>query len=375
MKIKLIALFFTLCLGLASCSDEDTPEVRSTRTILVYMIANNNLDSNAADNLRDMVNAATNKNLNNGNLLVYYAPRNATPQLLQLKEENDVTKEYSVKDYSKQNSADPAIMKSVIQDVVEKFPADDYGLVLWSHGTGWLPVEYKNMLKAFGQDGDNWMELDELAKGLPDNVFDFILFDACYMASVECVYELKNKADYILASPTETMGTGWPYTQMIPQMFETNIQLPKIAETFYNFYLNYSYPYATVSLTKTSELEGLAASTKAILSGKNEEDIFNITKSKLQRLEYLPSSPGMLYDLSDYIKQLSTDEQFQAYTTALDKAVIYKAHTPKAFYGAPQTAYAVNSYCGLTAFLPQRSMPTLFDWYKQHAAWYDAVYK
>ena len=50
------------------------------------------------------------------------------------------------------------------------------------------------------------MEIDDLAKGLPDDLFDFILFDACYMASVECTYELRNKAEYILASPTETMA-------------------------------------------------------------------------------------------------------------------------------------------------------------------------
>ena len=55
-------------------------------------------------------------------------------------------------------------MRSVIGEVVSLYPADSYGLVLWSHGTAWLPSDYQNKLKAFGQDGNNWMEIDDLAK-------------------------------------------------------------------------------------------------------------------------------------------------------------------------------------------------------------------
>lgn len=62
------------------------------------------------------------------------------------------------------------------------------------------------MLRSFGQDESNWMEIDELAEALPDHVFDFIMFDACYMASTESSLCFRDKADYILASPTEVLG-------------------------------------------------------------------------------------------------------------------------------------------------------------------------
>lgn len=257
MKFKLITLFIILCLGFTSCSENETPEPRTTRTILVYMMANNSLNSFASKNIESMIEGATSKNLNGGNLIVYYAPAGSPPELLRIKEENGVVKKIHLKDYEKQNSADPDVMRSVIGEVVSQYPADSYGLVLWSHGTAWLPSDYQNKLKAFGQDGNNWMEIDDLAKGLPDDLFDFILFDACYMASVECTYELRNKAEYILASPTETMADGWPYEEMMPQLFATDLQLEKVGETFYNHYLNNTYPYATVSLTKTSELDNL----------------------------------------------------------------------------------------------------------------------
>ncbi|MCD7850746.1 MAG: clostripain-related cysteine peptidase [Parabacteroides sp.] len=380
MKFKIIALFAVLCLGFASCSDDkEIPEPQPTRTILVYMMANNSLDSYASKNIQSMIAGATNQNLNGGNLIVYYAPRGSNPELLQIKEENGVVNKFHIKDYDKQNSADPDVMLSVIKEVTTQYKADSYGLILWSHGTAWLPSDYQNMLMAFGQDGSNWLEIDDLAKGLPDNLFDFILFDACYMASVECTYELRNKADYILASSTETMADGWPYTQMMPQLFASNLQLDKVGETFYNYYLNDSYPYATVSLTKTSELGNLKNAVHDILAGKTESDIYGINLSEMQRLEYLYASPGMLYDMADYMKQLATDEQYSKFTDCLEKAVVYKAHTPKSYYyyGYPSNALPVNSYCGLTAFVPQpkQSFSKIFDWYKARVSWYKAVYE
>ena len=310
-----------------------------------------------------------------GNLIVYYAPAGSPPELLRIKEENGVVKKIHLKDYEKQNSADPDVMRSVIGEVVSQYPADSYGLVLWSHGTAWLPSDYQNKLKAFGQDGNNWMEIDDLAKGLPDDLFDFILFDARYMASVECTYELRNKAEYILASPTETMADGWPYEEMMPQLFATDLQLEKVGETFYNHYLNNTYPYATVSLTKTSELDNLKSVTHDILADKTESDIYSLDPKKMQRLEYLYRSPGMLYDFNDYIKQLATAEQYDRFISCLDKAVVYKAHTPKSYYAAIGNALPIKSYCGLTIFVPQESLPKMLEWYKQRVGWYKAVYE
>ena len=346
MKFKLITLSIILCLGFTSCSENETPEPRTTRTILVYMMANNSLNSFASKNIESMIEGATSKNLNGGNLIVYYAPAGSPPELLRIKEENGVVKKIHLKDYEKQNSADPDVMRSVIGEVVSQYPADSYGLVLWSHGTAWLPSDYQNKLKAFGQDGNNWMEIDDLAKGLPDDLFDFILFEACYMASVECTYELRNKAEYILASPTETMADGWPYEEMMPQLFATDLQL-----------------------------DNLKSVTHDILADKTESDIYSLDLKKMQRLEYLYRSPGMLYDFNDYIKQLATAEQYDRFISCLDKAVVYKAHTPKSYYAAIGNALPIKSYCGLTIIVPQESIPKMLEWYKQRVGWYKAVYE
>lgn len=85
MKFKLITLFIILCLGFTSCSENETPEPRTTRTILVYMMANNSLNSFASKNIESMIEGATSKNLNGGNLIVYYAPAGSPPELLRIR--------------------------------------------------------------------------------------------------------------------------------------------------------------------------------------------------------------------------------------------------------------------------------------------------
>ncbi|WP_459187881.1 clostripain-related cysteine peptidase [Parabacteroides sp. APC149_11_2_Y6] len=382
MKTKLIAFLFILSFGITSCTKSDEPVVPAKHTLLIYMMANNDLNRFGVLNLDALMKVATKKNLNGGNLIVYYTLEGATPQLLQLKENSDgkVIKEV-VLDYEKQNSASPEVLLSVIKEVVSRFPADSYGLDLWSHGSAWVPSEYQNMMKAFGQDGTNWMEIDELAKGIPNGLFNYILFDACYMASVECIYELKDKANYILASPTETMGDGWPYEKIIPVFFENNLQLEKAAEIFYNYYnaLSGNNQTATVSVAKTSEIENLTAIVKEILADKSEEDIFNLDLQSMQRLEYLTNSyytlrQGFLYDFDDFIKQLATAGQYEQFQAAMGKLITYEAHTKNAFFGALGYSKPIDRCCGLTVFVPQQSIPKINEWYKTRVAWEKAVY-
>ena len=88
-----------------------------------------------------MIEGATSKNLNGGNLIVYYAPAGSPPELLRIKEENGVVKKFHLKDYEKQNSADPDVMRSVIGEVVSQYPADSMVVLVEAMGQpGFLPT-------------------------------------------------------------------------------------------------------------------------------------------------------------------------------------------------------------------------------------------
>ena len=91
------------------------------------------------------------------------------------------------------------MLKRVINDVTRLYPAKSYGLIVFSHGSGWLPPHtLVNGSRSIIIDNDNEMEITDFAMALPDHLFEFIIFEACNMAGIEVAYELRNKAAYIM---------------------------------------------------------------------------------------------------------------------------------------------------------------------------------
>ena len=51
---------------------------------------------------------------------------------------------------------------------------------------------------------------------------DFIIFDACFMGSVEVAYELRDVCDKIVASPTEVIAEGMDYITMASYLMKSS---------------------------------------------------------------------------------------------------------------------------------------------------------
>lgn len=374
MYIRYILLSLLSLLVFTAC-EKDEPVVHSSRTVLVYMAGNNSLSGFINDNIEKMVKGA-NGNLNGGNLLVYAAQKGSSPELYQIKQEGNAIQKITVRTYEGQNSATTETLKDVLNTVTSNFPADDYGLILWSHATAWIPSDYDNYLRSFGQDGTSYIEINDLASALSNYHFSFLAFDACYMSSVEVAYALRNCTDYFIGSPTEILATGFPYHNIIQPMFATQPDVVKIASEFYDYYNSgpEDNRYATISALKTANLDDLAAACQAIFKGKTDAELFAISTKELQLMEYLTRNYHALYDMDDYVKQLATPDQYTAFRQAMDKAIIYKAATPKSFYAAPYQAIAINKFSGLSIYVPQEALPKLNEWYKS-LAWYKAVYQ
>lgn len=376
MLKRIFLYILVVCCIFTSCKNEDTePGEHSARTVLVYMISSN-LGNYMQNNINSMIAGATPENLNYGHLVVFYSKNSKEAELFEIKQgANGVVTRNHIKDYTDQSAVSPDVMMGVIKDVVDLYPSDSYGMVLSSHGTSWLPTEYKNMLRSFGEENGKKMEINELAKGIPDNLFDYLLFDACYMGSIECIYELKNKADYIISSPTEVLADGFPYSKIISNLFANIPQLENVVDAFYNYYQNSSSPYATVSLTKTSELENLANISREIITGSGMETIYSLPLSDMQILERLSTyGPFLLYDFDDYISRLATNEQYSRFSAAMQKAIIRKHSTKESYYMAPGRPYPINHFSGLSTYIPQEKRTKLNEWYQQ-LMWYQSAYK
>lgn len=388
MKIlfaKYIVIGLIVFLGGACRKDDPVLPEWSDRTILVYMAADNNLNSDAAANINKMLKGMEEVN---GRLVIYIDPLGDVPRLLSIKGGKDCVLD-TVETYPEENSASVQVLSRVIEDTRRLFPAHSYGLILWSHGLAWLPATYSfpgaysyglvntgeevPRTKYFGEDETpvngthrSFIDTRELHKAVSGK-FSFILFDACFMSSIEVLYELRNKTDYFIASPAEVIADGFPYDKIMTFFGGNENDLKQICREFYNYYASYpgggQWQSAAIALTKASELEPLVVKTREILSGKT--DFGEAWTYPVSR----PDLPRVFFDLNDYIRNMATEAQYAGFKAQLEKTVIYKAVTPK-FFGKEVPA---DKFSGLSTYIPFQKWSSINSYYYTYQ-WPEYVY-
>ncbi|MBI3928145.1 MAG: hypothetical protein HY319_21560 [Armatimonadetes bacterium] len=110
--------------------------------------------------------------------------------------------------------ASPDTLADFVKWGMEHYPAEHYFLVMSDHGDGW---------KGACQDSTHgsWMSLPEIEEGLrtareaTGRKIDLLGFDACLMASAEVAHQLRNEADFLVASQEVEGGAGWPYNRLL----------------------------------------------------------------------------------------------------------------------------------------------------------------
>ncbi|MDR0428857.1 MAG: hypothetical protein LBH58_00065 [Tannerellaceae bacterium] len=348
----------------------------ASRTILLYVIASN-LDPYITKNVEDMISSATFQNLDNGKLVVFYSKNKNEAELFEIKPGMEKGIRENVRNYTGKSAISPQTMKEILNEVVSLYPADSYGMILSSHGSAWMPNDFRDMLRSFGEEDRKSMEIGELAGALPNHFFNFLLFDACSMGSIEVIYELRNTADYIISSASEIMGSGFPYKAVLPYLFQPTVDLKKIVDDFHNYYSHYVHPFGNLSVVETSKLERVAQTTKEIISSAgSEQAMYNLPFSDLQILTYLSRSPSELFDFGNVMEHLATPVQKSELQSALDKAIIYKSTTERIYCQATggNEGIPVKTYSGLSVYPPRKELTELNNWYRQ-LDWYKAVYE
>lgn len=370
LKVKLLSLLL-LPLLILSCKkreDEPVPEPQpSPRAVLVYMVANNNLGSSVVtgssvagfDNadIREMEQAAREGSLGESRLIIYHHPYQGTPELKEVTPQGlKVLKTYD----TAENSCTSARMSRVLNDFNSLVSARRRGLILWSHGTGWLETGLNESPSAkpkwFGLDGKSSMNITTLARVLDKRDFDWIYFDCCHMATVEVAYELRNVTEKIVGSVSELPSAGMPYNLTLPFLMPEASDVEGAARTTFSSYdsLTGSRRTCTMSVVRTDRLAPLASALKA----------FYGTKPSLPA-DYRPQQfiryQCYYYDLEHYLRALALNSPQAApllpsALKALEEAVTYKAATPWLweddydYWGRP-IEVKISSHCGLSTFI------------------------
>ena len=360
-----LSLFLLVIISLGiSCKKGTTLKQVSKKMVLVYMEANNDLRYDALNSINSMEKGAANLD---GTLLVYIKTNSSNSYLLKIKHDEDGNRIVSdtIKTFGYTAPSDPNVVREVILYAQSEFPAESYGLILWSHATSWAPAAGKIKVQSFGSDSGKEMDIIDLKNALPDNL-GFIVFDACAMGGVEVLYEFKDKAKYIIASPTETLSESFPYQKIVPLLFQGDETLSTVAKAYFDYYNAYTddRQSATVVLVKTSELTPLAAGLNTLMHRQKKYGD-RLISNGVQRLDYTANFPVANYDFGDFLEHNFTAADLSGIKLQLSKTIVYKAATPN-FIGVP-----IEKFSGLTCAIPYARDANLGYYQKLH--WYTSA--
>lgn len=420
-----------------SCSNGDSPDGPDVpvtpvgQTVFMFFPWSNNLLSDFRRTVEDMQTVVTQRSMKGERIMVFMATSEREAVLFELKKQNGRCLTDTLRRYSDRPFTSRQWLTSLFSEVMTLAPASRYGMVVGCHGLAWVPVQgQRNAPKRLGsqekideednlykeekidKEGDDLMhfevqgpvttrfiggtypetqiETTDLADAMADAGLhtEYILFDACYMSSVEVAYELKDVTHYLIASPTEVISYGFPYITMGKHLLGTP-NYKGIVDSFISFYSSYNLPYGTVAVTDCTQLDALAAIAQQINAAATEqinaataEPTNGASGGKLNTArsgKNVPNgvqimdgySPTLFYDLGHLMSLKDAGTVLTAaFAEQLDKTVPYKGHTGQYFTALKDAPVDIKHYSGLNT--SQGSLNRMADRISE-TAWHKAT--
>lgn len=384
MKNFFFLLQLTVLLVFTSCHREDPtpdptpqPPTEAENTIFVYMPwsgSPGSLYPFFQKNLTDIKQAVESQGgLGDKHLIVFISDSPSKGSLINVKYQqgrcvDDTVAVFNNTLASQQlNSAN--WITTVLKRVQAYAPARSYSMIVGCHGMGWIPgnsgtrsryttsafrrrdVERLPLTRWFG--GDTYKtDISTFDKGIEQSgigKMQYILFDDCYMSTIEVAYELRHSAKHIIACPTEIMAHGMPYDLLWTELSKSSPDYGSICDTFYNFYISYSYPYGTIGVIDCSQIDGMVDIMKSINHSGN---LVSVSEDDVQIMDGY--QPAMFFDMGDYVRKIAKNETalLARFERQLSLLVPYKRNTPSFFTEVRNPGVGdvlpINTYSGIT---------------------------
>ena len=254
MRMKKIMFLVTFATNSLFCNEG----LIKPWTLLIYIAGDNDLEIFIDDNVRDMMCVGSNKNCN---IVLCIARREGNKRIKKLKyvlvEKGKQKILFETNSVGFIDSGQDGALSNFCIYALEKFPAHNYGLIFWDHGTGpldptgvyttrtrdafsfahhrftsslatlpliTLTYQAQDLHKAlcFDDSTGNYLTEIKLNRALESLCTEFLLnkkfaligFDTCLMAHVEIASLLKKYGLYMVASQEVEPGTGWNYKKV-----------------------------------------------------------------------------------------------------------------------------------------------------------------
>lgn len=286
--------------------------VRSTQkkpwTFIVYIAADNNLRAFAAYNLKQMAAIGSSDQINIvAHLDISLASKQKTTRRYFIEKNKIVHLNADDPLTQRMDSGDPKTLISCCKWAIENYPAHNYALILWNHGTGPLdPVHYGKaintselfsfnpminklelnrsvpFLELFEKENQEYrgicwddttgnyltnaklnLALNEVCNTvLKGKKFNILGFDACLMATLEIATLVKKYAHIMVASQEVELGTGWDYSRVLsPFLHNKTVDPITLAKNIVTSYesayqsVTNDYTQSAIDLNKINLLE------------------------------------------------------------------------------------------------------------------------
>ena len=411
-SLIIATLFIVVGVSCSNGDSPDGPDVPVTpvgQTVFMFFPWSNSLLSDFRRTVEDMQTVVAQRSMKDERIMVFMATSEREAVLFELKKQNGRCLTDTLRRYSDRPFTSRQWLTSLFSEVMTLAPASRYGMVVGCHGLAWVPVQgQRNARKRLGSqekidEEDNLYKKERIDKeGEPNDLMHFevqgpvttrfiggtypetqiettdladamadaglhteyILFDACYMSSVEVAYELKDVTHYLIANPTEVLSYGFPYITMGKHLLGTP-NYKGIVDSFISFYSSYNLPYGTVAVTDCTQLDALAAIAQQINAAATEQ----LVPNGVQIMDGY--SPTLFYDLGHLMSLKDAGTVLTAaFAEQLEKTVPYKGHTGQYFTTLKDAPVDIKHYSGLNT--SQGSLNHMADRLSE-TAWYKAT--
>lgn len=348
-------------------------------TILVYMCADNDLEASAMEDLCEMEFSDLNTDSVTVIALVDRSPSYDTSydnwygsRLYKLKtgRESDskflISQEIECRDLGLEvgkeielDMSSSYVLSSSLMYARKKFPANNYGLIIWGHGTGWRSSETETetacdvsapsgIFKGFSYDGSSgtYMTLYQTGEGIRSGLngmkLDFLGFDTCYGAELEVLYELKDHAKLCVGSEGLISSSGWNYQELFSSFEKSGKTASDLCSSVLNQFKN-QYAYKTGASIVCVDMEQVSPffevcntfwdySAQKIDCRKVRDDVMGLLYSssacKVKRYSYGAGGSDVYLDVSSMMSALTSyfsvseiSERYAAFEAVRDSCI------------------------------------------------------
>lgn len=273
-------------------------------TVIVYMASDNDLRAFAANNIRQMAAIGSNENLNIVAHLDIKLTGNKKVTRRYFIEKNKLNQMNHEAETQSMDSGNPQTLISCCEWAIQNFPAEQYALIFWNHGTGIIdpgnnriinPAElfsfntntntldldrsigfldflhfvdqeqrgicWDNTTAHYLTNQDVEMALNHICTNVLKRKFSLIGFDACLMSMIEIAQYLRNYSDVMVGSQEVELGTGWNYSYVLQPLLTQNYSSSDLAKQIVHSYtrsyqnITNDFTQSAIDLKKSEDLE------------------------------------------------------------------------------------------------------------------------